>query len=79
MGRVRLTRAATDHRFLAFDAKTCRELWVAEVPADGHATPMTYMGRDGAQYVVIAAAGGGPLDQELQASDALVAFKLTTQ
>ena len=49
---------------------------MTEVPADAHATPITYMGKDGAQYVVIAAAGGGPLDHGLAVSDALVAFKL---
>jgi quinoprotein glucose dehydrogenase len=49
---------------------------VAELPANGNATPMTYMGKDGAQYVVIAAAGGGPAARGLRASDALVAFKL---
>ena len=37
---------------------------------------MTYMGKDGAQYVVIAAAGGGPAARGLPVSDALVAFKL---
>ncbi|MGH7192161.1 MAG: PQQ-binding-like beta-propeller repeat protein, partial [Candidatus Saccharimonadales bacterium] len=47
--------AATDHRFRAYDAKTGRKLWEVEVPADAHATPITYMGKDGSQYVVIAA------------------------
>ena len=68
--------AATDHRFRAYDAKTGRKLWEVEVPADAHATPITYIGKDGAQYVVIATAGGGPLDHGLAVSDALVAFKL---
>ena len=68
--------ATPDHRFRAFDAKTGRELWVAEMPSGGHATPMTYMGKDGAQYVVIAAGGGGVVAVGLQVSDALVAFKL---
>ena len=68
--------ATNDHRFRAFDAKTGKELWVAELPASGHATPMTYMGKDGAQYVVIAAGGGGPAGGGLPISDALVAFKL---
>ena len=68
--------ATPDHRFRAFDAKTGRELWVAEMPSGGHATPITYMGKDGAQYVVIAAGGGGVVGQGLQVSDALVAFKL---
>jgi len=51
--------ATVDRRFRAFDAKTGKELWVTELPANGNATPITYMGKDGVQYVVIAAAGGG--------------------
>ena len=68
--------ATVDRRFRAFDAKTGKELWVTELPANGNATPITYMGKDGAQYVVIAAAGGGPAARGLPVSDALVAFKL---
>ncbi len=70
--------AATDHRFRAFDAKTGRKLWEVGVPADAHATPITYMGKDGSQYVVIAAAGGGPLSGGLHVSDTLIAYKLAT-
>jgi quinoprotein glucose dehydrogenase len=68
--------ATPDHRFRAFDAKTGKALWIAEMPSGGHATPITYMGKDGAQYVVIAAGGGGVVGQGLQVSDALMAFKL---
>ena len=71
--------AATDHRFRAFDAKTGRKLWEVEVPADAHATPITYMGKDGSQYLVIAAAGGGPLSPGLHVSDTLIAYKLATR
>src|SRR5438309_4921980 len=52
--------ATVDHKFRAFDAKTGKELWVADLQANGNATPITFMGKDGAQYVVIPAAGGGP-------------------
>jgi quinoprotein glucose dehydrogenase len=68
--------AANDRRFRAFDARTGAELWAAELPASGHATPMTYMGRDGKQYVAIAAAGGTSVGSGLPISDALVAFAL---
>jgi quinoprotein glucose dehydrogenase len=68
--------ATVDQRFRAFDAKTGKELWVAELPANGNATPITYSGKDGAQYVVIAAGGGGPAARGQRISDALVAFKL---
>lgn len=43
-----------DHQFRAFDAKTGRLLWSADLPYAGNATPATYM-VDGKQYVVIAA------------------------
>jgi quinoprotein glucose dehydrogenase len=68
--------ATNDRRFRAFDARTGRELWSAVLPASGHATPMTYMGRDGRQYVVTAAAGGTSVGGGRPISDALVAFRL---
>jgi quinoprotein glucose dehydrogenase len=55
--------ATKDARFRAFDAKTGRELWYAQLEAAGGATPMTYMGRNGKQYVVIAAGGPGDTDR----------------
>jgi quinoprotein glucose dehydrogenase len=61
-----------DRRLRAYDSETGRELWSAELPAGGKATPMTYM-VDGKQYVVIAAGGDGGF---FGASDALVAFTL---
>ena len=40
----------------AFDLETGKELWNAQLPASGHATPMTYrLSAHGKQYVVIAA------------------------
>jgi len=69
--------ATNDRRFRAFDARTGKELWAAELPAGGHATPITYLGKDGVQYVVIAASGGGPASTPLlPVSDSLVAFRL---
>jgi glucose dehydrogenase len=68
--------ATVDRRFRAFDARTGKELWVTDLPANGHATPITYMGKDGAQYVVIAAGGGGPAARGMAVSDALMAYKL---
>ena len=68
--------ATNDHRFRAFDAKTGKELWVTELPASGHSTPVTYMGKDGSQYVVIAASGGTAVGSGLPISDSLVAYKL---
>ena len=69
--------ATTDRLFRAFDSKTGRELWRARLEAGGHATPMTYRGRGGRQFVVIAAGGGGFLRALSPAlSDTLVAYAL---
>jgi glucose dehydrogenase len=68
--------ATNDHRFRAFDAKSGTELWMTELPASGHSTPVTYMGKDGKQYVVIAASGGTAIGGGRPVSDALVAFRL---
>ena len=51
--------ATADERFRAFDAKTGKVLWQTRMAASGVAGPMTYMGKDGRQYVVIAAGGPG--------------------
>jgi quinoprotein glucose dehydrogenase len=50
-----------DSRFRAFAADTGALLWETKLDASAHATPMTFMGRDGRQYVVIAAGGDGLL------------------
>jgi len=67
--------ATTDNFLRAFDLKTGKELWKARLPGGGQATPMTYrLGKDGKQYVVIAAGGHKYLGTDL--SDALVAYAL---
>jgi quinoprotein glucose dehydrogenase len=66
--------AANDSRFRAFDARTGKELWVTKLDASGHATPITYLGRNGKQYVVIAAGGGGFFGSP--PADSLIAFAL---
>jgi len=53
--------ATADQHFRAFDESTGKTLWDTELPAGGQATPITYMGSDGRQYVVIAAGGHGGL------------------
>jgi glucose dehydrogenase len=64
--------ASTDGYFRAYDSATGTELWKTRLPFGGHAVPMSFRGRSGAQYVVIAA--GGNLFTRL-GSD-LVAFRL---
>jgi len=66
----------TDPHIRAFDIETGKELWKAELPASGNATPMTYRANsNGKQYLVIAA-GGHPKISEEPIGDAIVAFTL---
>ena len=55
--------ATADSRFRAFDARTGRELWVTKLETDTKSAPMTFLGRDGRQYVVIMAGGGHQLSR----------------
>lgn len=64
-----------DPHLRAFDTTTGRELWRGDLPASGHATPITYATGSGRQYVVIAAGGHAKISEE-KIDDALVAFAL---
>lgn len=66
--------ATADDYLRAFDEASGKELWRTRLPAGGQATPMTYLGRDNRQYVVIAAGGHGGLGT--RSGDSLVAFAL---
>ena len=65
--------ASLDQYFRAFDVETGRELWRVKLPAGGKATPMTYLGKDGRQYVVISAGGDG---KSWGKADSVMAFAL---
>jgi quinoprotein glucose dehydrogenase len=58
-GNLIFIGATIDGYFRAFDARNGKELWSDRLPAPAHSTPTTSMGRDGKQYVVIGANGGG--------------------
>ena len=46
-----------DKGFRAFDSRTGAKVWEVKMDTEGHTNPMTYMGRDGKQYVVIVSSG----------------------
>jgi competence ComEA-like helix-hairpin-helix protein len=50
--------ASTDKRFRAFDSRSGQQLWETALEASVHSVPMTFMGKDNRQYVVVAAGGG---------------------
>ena len=56
--------ATPDKRFHAYDSKTGKLLWEAMLPDHGYANPITYLGKNHKQYVVI------------DSADAVIAFAL---
>jgi quinoprotein glucose dehydrogenase len=50
--------ATIDARFRALDARTGKELWKTKLVDAAKATPITYQGKNGKQYVAILAGGG---------------------
>ncbi|WP_435170240.1 membrane-bound PQQ-dependent dehydrogenase, glucose/quinate/shikimate family [Falsirhodobacter sp. 1013] len=73
-GGVAFTGAALDDIIRGYDMRTGETLWQMALPAGGQATPMTYRGKDGKQYVVIAAGGHGSLGTTL--GDSVIAYTL---
>jgi quinoprotein glucose dehydrogenase len=63
-GGVVFVGGTSDRRFRAFDSTTGRQLWEVALESNVGANPMTYLGRDGKQYVATVA------------GDQLVAFAL---
>jgi quinoprotein glucose dehydrogenase len=66
--------ATMDNEIRAYDERTGEELWHNDLPAGGQATPATYTGADGRQYVVIAAGGHGGLGT--RPGDYVIAYAL---
>jgi glucose dehydrogenase len=50
--------ATIDGYFRAFDSRSGKQLWETKLEAAAHSIPMTFLGKDGRQYVVVAAGGG---------------------
>ncbi|WP_035979503.1 membrane-bound PQQ-dependent dehydrogenase, glucose/quinate/shikimate family [Kozakia baliensis] len=66
--------ATADQGFRVLDGHNGRILYETELDAGGNATPMTYIGKDNRQYVVLAVGGHGGL--KTRNSDEIVAFAL---
>ncbi len=67
--------ATDDARFRAFETATGKEIWTYKLRGSASATPVTYSGGDGRQYIAVMATGGGQVGAELT-TDELVVFGL---
>jgi len=73
-GGVAFLSGTLDYYLRAYDVSNGKELWRSRLPAGGQATPMTYRGSDGRQYVVVAAGGHGSLGTKT--GDSVIAYAL---
>jgi quinoprotein glucose dehydrogenase len=56
--------ATRDQRFRAFESRTGRELWSIRLDYNATAIPITYLGKNGKQYVAVVAATNGQGNNE---------------
>ena len=81
-GGVLFIGATTDNQFRAFDEKTGKELWSAQLENSAISTPVTYQAANGKQYVATTEGGAGHLAAFLrpppatQPNDLVVAYTL---
>jgi glucose dehydrogenase len=75
-GGLAFIAGTLDPAIRAFDTSTGKELWKGDLPTSARSTPMTFLGPDGKQYVVVSAGGHG-IDGGQPLGDYLVAFAVT--
>jgi quinoprotein glucose dehydrogenase len=73
-GGVAFLSGTMDYYIRAYDLKTGAEIWRDRLPAGGQATPSTYQGSDGRQYLVVVAGGHGSTGTK--AGDSIIAYAL---
>jgi quinoprotein glucose dehydrogenase len=73
-GGVAFLSGSMDDFVRAYDAGDGRQLWESRLPAGGQATPMTYLGADGREYLVVVAGGHG--STHTRPGDYVIAYAL---
>ncbi len=58
-GGVAFLSGSMDDYVRAYDVNNGRQIWEDRLPAGGQATPMSYLGADGRQYLLVIAGGHG--------------------
>jgi quinate dehydrogenase (quinone) len=73
-GGIAFHSGTQDYYLRAYDTETGEELWKGRLPSGSQSTPMSYIGKDGRQYVVLTASGAryNPSDR----ADFIIAFAL---
>jgi len=73
-GGVAFLSGSMDDYVRGYDVHDGRQLWESRLPAGGQATPMTYVGADGRQYLLVIAGGHG--STHTKPGDYVIAYAL---
>ncbi len=73
-GGVAFLSGSLDYFVRAYDVTSGQQLWESRLPAGGQATPMTYTGADGRQYLLVVAGGHGSTNTK--SGDYVMAYAL---
>jgi quinoprotein glucose dehydrogenase len=73
-GGVAFLSGSLDNYVRGYDVTSGQQLWESRLPAGGQATPMTYSGDDGRQYLVVVAGGHG--STKTKSGDYVIAYAL---
>lgn len=73
-GGVAFLSGSLDNYVRGYEVTSGKQLWESRLPAGGQATPMTYTGADGRQYLLVVAGGHGSLGTT--PGDSIIAYAL---
>lgn len=73
-GGLAFLSGTVDYYVRGYDLATGAEIWRERLPAGGQATPSTYLGADGRQYLAVVAGGHGSVGT--RAGDYIIAYAL---
>ncbi|WP_066097356.1 membrane-bound PQQ-dependent dehydrogenase, glucose/quinate/shikimate family [Xanthomonas massiliensis] len=65
-----------DYYLRAIDSDTGKELWRGRLPVGGQGAPMTYIGKDGKQYIVVVDGGATRTGSNKNRGDYVIAYTL---
>ena len=74
-GGMAFLSGTLDYYVRRYELSTGAEVWRARLPAGGQATPSTYLGRDGRQYLVVVSGGHGSTGTK--AGDSVITYALS--
>lgn len=75
-GGLTFFHGTLDYYIRALDNDTGKELWRGRLPMGGQGAPMTYIGRDGKQYVVVTVGGATRTGSNENRGDYIIAYAL---